>query len=425
MKKFFTILALFCAVSMSANYHVAALDTTGWAWEGTLEGAAYEVHTPDMPLHFFGWSPDQDTVFVVNFPEGIDYSRATLMYRMTAGGTKGFGEWDMTTHIMIEDKELNTWREFTRAITPYGRGSNFYTVDGVKVCKDFYWDISEYLTLLHGDVRFRICYWGWDATPEYAHAVHLGFALYDDKCKYGAETFRQKIYDSTDPSTAYAQNGYRAWSYGIDTCSIEQDACLGKRKVTIPAGTDYCILRVCFSGHGQDAVAKENGVACGRGTYPDRPGYRTNNSAEFDYNRYQVVINGDTLAQYWVWEDNSKNYKQYGTYKYNRCGWGPGKPCNVQHLLLTGIPAEGCELDLDLDLDRFISTCPRPRTEYVPCFYVATDIYGYQGEVPVVPVPEGLEQTSKPQNTTKYLQDGQLRMRTEAAVYDIQGRKIE
>lgn len=344
------------------------IDSLGWNWEincpRDLTTAAYTVSTEAMRLHFFGWQLDEDTVFSVTFPQSTSaYGQAILTYRM-CGWNQGPAEWDMTTMIKIYDRQNDQWLEFVRAITPYG-GSFDASWE-----KKFYIDITEFLPLMQGETDFRIFYCGWDATDSRAHAVQLTFSFFEGENRYGKPLGRQKVYDSTIPNEG--SNGYRAWSYGVAGWSIEDESRLGLRTINIPDGTSQVILRVCITGHGQDAY---NGV----GTFPNRKKMVATNCAEFDHNTYTILLNGEPVEQTgYIWEinGNGNNYRQAGTYQYARGGWGPGKPCNVQHWRIRVKP-EWKTLTLDFNLEEYVSPCTEPNQQYVACYYVMADAFFY------------------------------------------------
>lgn len=348
------------------------IDSLGWYWEQDcpwdMAQATFNVSTEPMRLHFFGWQLDEDTVFTVQFPESTEqYGQAVLTYRM-CGWNQGPAEWDMTTMIKIYDRENDEWLEFVRAITPYG-GSFDANWE-----KKFYLDITEFLPLMKGATDFRIFYCGWDATDERAHAVQLTFSFFEGENSYGTPIGYQKIYDSTLPNDG--SNGYRAWSYGVAGWSIEDATRLGLRNLDIPEGTTQVILRVCITGHGQDAYN-------GTGRFPNRKRTKATNCAEFDKNHYTIVLNGQEIAtKGYIWEVNEgagHNYPQAGTYKYNRGGWGPGKPCNVQHWSIDIRPDKWetmwKDATIDFNLEEYISPCTEPNHQYVACYYVMVDAF--------------------------------------------------
>lgn len=352
-----------------ANVRVLTMeqvDSLGWQkpldWYRDPEQAAMQVACDPIRLHFYGWNQQEDSVIRMHFPEDMSrYGFIQLEYTM-GGWNQGPADWDMTTQIMVRDKQTDEWYELTRCITPYGGTfkSNW--------TRTYYLNVSEFAPLLAGDAELKVFYCGWDATDKRAHTATLQFDLYEEPNPYGKAVWHQKIYDST----LNGNTGYRSWAYGVAGHSIEADERLGKRTITIPAEVRQAIVRVCFTGHGQDALTGK------QGKFPGRPGYKPNNVAEFDYNYYTIILNGDTVPQRgYIWEKNNDNYAQAGTYKYDRAGWGPGQPCNVQHWLLR-IPADQHTVTIDMDLDEYISKNTEPNAESVAQYYVEVDIFGYR-----------------------------------------------
>lgn len=346
------------------------IDSLGWYWEDDcplpLTTAAAQVQANLPRLHFYGWEANEDSLFTVRFPSRTSkYGRVLLTYTM-CGWNQGPAEWDMTTMIKIHDKANNQWLEFVRVITPYG-GS--FKSDWKK---EFYIDVTEFLPLLQGDTEFRVFYCGWDATENRAHAAKLTFSFFERENPYGKPCGWQKVYDSTLPNEG--GNGYRAWSYGVQGYSIEDDSRLGIRTIDVPSGAKRVLMRICITGHGQDAYN-------GGGTFPNRANPNATSCAEFDHNWYDVILNGEKMLQRGdIWERNSgsSNYKQAGTYQYNRAGWGPGKPCNIHHWIIRDITKGGEQLTLDLNFDEYISPCTKPNDDKVACYYVMADAFFFK-----------------------------------------------
>ena len=352
------------------DIRLSQIDSIGWCWQKDWPTEFAEplatVSTDPIRLHFFGWNLEEDSLIHLTFPDSTEqYGRVWLTYRM-GGWNEGPAEWDMTTMIKIYDKENDQWLELVRAITPYG--GSF----GDAWEKFFYIDVTEFLPLLKGDVDLRIFYCGWDATDTRAHTAKLTFSFYGGPNPYGEPMGWQKIYDSTLPNPG--GNGYRAWSYGVQGWSIEDESRLGNRTIDVPAGATTVLLRVCITGHGQDAYN-------GKGYFPNRSNTRSNSCAEFDKNHYTISLNGEPMKpQGYIWELNGSthNYSQAGTYHYNRGGWGPGKPCNVQHWIIGKIPAEGEKITINFDLEEYISPCTKPNDDKVACYYVMTDAFFFR-----------------------------------------------
>lgn len=361
------LLLVACENSRNLPMTMTLTDARGWMSVDDfdesyrLDNAACHVQSDTFRLHFYGWSQSEDSVFHVSLPEKTaSYGRCFIEYAML-GWNKGPAEWDMTTQIMVKDKQSGEWYELTRCITPYG-GS--FAASWSKL---YYLDVTPLMQLLSGDTEFKIFYCGWDANDRRAHACSLGFYYFSGTNPNGHPAWHQKVYDST----LNGNSGYRSWSYGIRGHSIEDSTRLGERTIYVPKGTKRIVLRSCFTGHGQDAYK-------GLGRFPNRTGYKAVNPAEFDYNEYTITLNGEKLSTTgYIFEKNANNYRQAGTYQYDRCGWGPGKPCNVHYWTIDNIPSDMGVITIDLDLDEYISPNTEPNADSVAQFYVEVDAYGF------------------------------------------------
>lgn len=346
-------------------------DSASLSWPTELATATAETDSA-IRLNFFGWSQDEDYRFTMQCPDSVSqFGRCILQYEM-CGWNQGPAEWDMFTQIMVKDKQTGEWYEFARCITPYGGYFN------ATWSRRFLLDVTPMMPLLQGETEFKIFYCGWDATEKKAHAVKLKLYYIPGRQGYGTPAWHSKVYDST----LNGNTGYRAWAYGVQpdstgqSHSIEDAERLGLRTIKLEPGTRTVVLRSCFTGHGQEKSASD---VKKNGKFPTRTGYKCVNMAEFDSNRYIVKLNGQDMGvEGWIWERNGTNYRQAGTYKYDRAGWGPGKPCNVHYWVIENIPADMTELTLDMDLYEYISYNTKPNAAYVACYYVEVDAYGYK-----------------------------------------------
>lgn len=338
-----------CPVDMSANHD--------------------KVQSEKMRLQFFGWSPENDYPFTLNFPTDKTYGRCILQYTMS--GDPRPADWDQLTEVQIYNPNDGFWYEISRVITPYG--GSFTRIWKM----DYYFDVTEFLPLLQNPdgAQFRIYYGGFDATTSKAHAATLTFHLFEGEPENGPVVFTAQVYDSF----RNGNNGYRAWAYGVQGHSIEADERLGAREIELPENVHSGWLRVCFSGHGQEALNEAgDGYASVLPSFPNREDYEVMNPAEFDINTYTVKLHGQTAEQVGViWEDNSNNYYQAGTYKYDRAGWGPGKPANVHWWYVENLPA-GDKWKIDIDLEEYISNRNAPNAGYVANYYVSATFFGLE-----------------------------------------------
>lgn len=353
---------------------IVLLDSLGWWWESdcpeNLDLASQTVETDTaIKLNFFGWNEDEDRRFELNMPDNGNFRRVLLEYTM-CGWNQGPADWDMTTEIWIKNKETEEWYELQRVITPYG---GYFDQTWHKT---YYFDVTHLLPLLMqaGPEEFKIFYCGWDATDKKAHACRLKFYFFDGEPQYGNCTYVGKVYDSFTSGT----NGYRAWAYGVAKAPIEAAERLGYREIQLPAGTKAALLRVCISGHGQEMLKAQQAEEQYRGKFPGRK-FAIVNPAEFDKNWYTIKYNGKTWGERgYIWEKNSgsHSYRQSGTYSYDRAGWGPGKPVNVQYWMIHDIPEDG-KITLDFDLDEYQSHFDEPNANGVASYYIVADIFGF------------------------------------------------
>ena len=321
-----------------------------------------ETRTPDVSvaseehrLSFFGWGEASDKAFTMQLPDDVSsYNRVLLEYRM---GTweKMPGEWDNTTMLFVENKDGERF-EIARAITPYGNSFGQYWK------KIFWLDVTEFLPMLQGETKFYLYYGGWDATDNRAHTVTATFHYYKGK-RTRNTVFVHKLYDSSRDGNS----GYRAWCYGVQGYDIEDESRLGLRTIEVPEEVKSLELRVAITGHGHD-----------QGIFVERTGYRTKNAAEFDENFYEFVVNGELQeAVGHIFYDNSTNYKQAGTYLYDRANWAPGNPINVQYWSIEA-PAEGYgTMTLDINLERFESKMTAPNAEGVAQYITEIFLFGF------------------------------------------------
>lgn len=337
------------------EYETGQLLRKAWYNEPPItEESKFTVTHEAQRLSYFGSNVNDDAEIHMTFPDNTtEYNRAILTYTM-AGWNEGPAEWDMTTQIMIYDKATEEYYEIARAITPYG-GS--FRADWNK---SFYLDVTEYLPMLTGDVEFRVYYGGWDATDTHAHTVQMTFNLYSvDNTTDRRPIYHTKIYDSRVNDA-----GMRSWIYGSDSIPIENDEYLGLREFTVPTDVKSLLMKVSITGHGME-----------QGRFPDREGYSTKNAAEFDYNTYDIVLNGESKALGMIYYDNSNTYAQAGTYKFDRANWGPGLPINTQWWYIANFPeVEGDrKMTIDLNLERYISPAKKGSAYYI----IQVDIFGF------------------------------------------------
>ncbi len=189
--------------------------------------------------------------------------------------TGGCDDWDRWAHIDVRAPDGN-WIQLIRYITPYG------------VACDHELDITDYLSLLQGEVEIRVFIdtWGtggWQltlnteynaGTPDYTYSSVV--EVWDDAYSFGD-------YANLQP---------------VETFQAD-----------IPAGVENSYLRLSNTGHGWGAN-------------------NTSNAAEFYNATHYVDINAVETYSQNLWDICNPNpdgcSPQNGTWNYNRAGWCPG-----------------------------------------------------------------------------------------------------
>ena len=318
---------------------------------------AYTVSTEAIRLDFFGWGESTDKTFTLNFPDNSEnYNRAILKYRMGAWN-EGCSSYDNTTMFFIKNKADGQWYEITRAMTPFGNsfGSTWE--------RYYYFDVTDYLSMMEGATEFKVYYGGFDATSTRAHTATLTFDLYAGEQARTA-VYYAKVYDSSRDGNS----GYRGFAYGVAGHDIEAPERMGEKAFQIPADVNELEMKVTITGHGHD-----------QGKFPDRPNYSTKNAAEFDENTYTVKVNGEAAAYPGsIFIACGNNYSQAGTCYYDRANWCPGNPALIHWWRILDVPQGGGEITLDLDLERFISASSAPNAEGTAQYIVEVDLIGYK-----------------------------------------------
>jgi len=304
-------------------------------------------------LWFYGWDIDDDKRFTLNFPtDNSNIGRVIMTYRMGCGTMGGSG-YDHNTNIAL--KYDGQWYEIASCITPFGNAFD------ASFEKKYYFDVTEYLPMLNGNVEFKIYFGGFDASESGRHhTAQLTFDLYNCESE-GNMIYSERVYDSEETGNT----GYRSWLYGREGASIEEDDRLSERTITVPTGVKTLKMKVTITGHGAD-----------QGTFLDRPGYQTKNAAEFDENWYTVKINGVPCQQKgYIYVPCDQNYQQAGTYYYDRANWCPGNPAHVDIWKFVNIEG-GDTFDMDFDLERFQSEFTEA-ADGQAMYRVHVDIFGF------------------------------------------------
>jgi len=249
----------------------------------------------------------------------------------------GCDDWDRWAHIDVKAPDGN-WIQLIRYITPYGVGC------------DHQLDVTDYASLLQGEVEFRVFIdtWGtggWQltlnleyqqGTPDYDYSNVI--EVWDDAYPFG------------DPANLQP----------VSTVSV-----------TLDSQVQEAYLRLSNTGHGWGLN-------------------NTANAAEFFNATHYIDIDGTQAYSQHLWRDCSPNPDgctgQQGSWYYNRAGWCPGAISPPDTFNLTFFV--GSSIDLNYRFHPTYqdnchpnnpncvsgTTCPDCNDGYNPVYYVDAQV---------------------------------------------------
>lgn len=279
----------------------------------------------------------------VQFPTGNTYGRIIMEYEMGCA-SGGCSDWDYTTQIQAQiptgilDSNIasidtiggvidTTWNVFEvldmyelgRAITPYGG----YMANGQQGYNNnwshrFYYDVTDYQTLLQDSVRIRAHYSGWSS----------GFSV----------TIKFYMIEGTPPRDVIAINSLINRSFGYQNQTVVDTLYLTPHDIALDPSMQGAAMRVITSGHGFD-----NNVNC----------------AEFCERNYYVYVDGTQHVSQSMWRDDcglNPIYPQGGTWLYDRANWCPGTKATGYWHELTPYLTAGQTQEVDLSIQNYAWT---------------------------------------------------------------------
>ena len=246
-------------------------------------------------------------------PIGKTYRKIRLHYILgryaCPSGTQYCGSWDYTTQVYAKPANADTV-EIARVITPYA--TDWLSTNRKN---DFVVDVSDYASILQGNLDFRYKYDGYS----------WGFTL----------TLKLEMIEGTPPMEATSvKNIYDGYfTYGSSTNSIE-NYLVGKTEQYSSPNT-RAVVKNTISGHGSD----DNG--CG----------------EFCSKYYDLKIDGSQVAQKQLWKSDcglNDISPQTGTWLYERANWCPGQIVYPIKHDLSGLTSANTSFGVDIDMEPYV-----------------------------------------------------------------------
>lgn len=277
------------------------------------------------------------------FPTGdTEYSKILMKYTLGCA-SGGCSDWDYDVNVYIRNRpgykdssiaQLDTiqqnplvvdttWNVFDaveqyemgRFITPYGSYMNHRNPSYRRAGYDsawehtWYYDVSDYYSLLADSTQIRSHYRGWSS----------GFSATIEFIFIEGERDR----DVLSIQNVYTRGG--GYNANFETNITPP------RTLTVPEGAVTAKAKVLVTGHGAD---------------------QSNGCAEFCRRSYQYKANGETIDQVLMWRDDcgiNAVKPQGGTWIFDRGNWCPGDLVHpFYHDLTPYLNADEIEVDLDV-----------------------------------------------------------------------------
>ena len=262
-----------------------------------------------ITVHTFTFdSTSRDAVFEFPNDPNVSYRKIIMEYGMrchdlaVGNGNVGCREWDYSCNTIIYDssrvdsvlKDVNgqlvyeaigpTRYEIMSFVTPYGNGLDLGP-DG----KMWQFDVTDFGPVLKGKKRIALV-----AGGQNQEEMAITF-------KFITGTPVRDVIDIQ-----------QVWplQFGVNPDPIKQDRLFEPRQVNFPANTEHVKLRSIVTGHGQ--------------------------TGEFTAFQHKLTVDGSTEFPYTVWLDCSEVpvYPQGGTWIFDRAGWCPGDPSQINEFYL-------------------------------------------------------------------------------------------
>ncbi len=260
------------------------------------------VKTFDNQRLAFGGGHPQSCEGVFTFPDDPTKIKTIRMYVKLRCPQGGCNAWDMFANVRVKDQASGEWFEIGRFITPYG-------VDNVKRTKGFEIDVTDFKSLLSGEVALRafIEVWGDDGW-----LLSLDFEVVEGEPDFPYYAVAQVL--------DHARHSLDGIPYG------ENHQFEVEKSITIPSNVQKTSFRTIISGWGHATPSDADGRPC----------------AEWCFRTHQILIDGVPLFHHelkGIGCASNPVQPQNGNWSPDRAGWCPGMEVPVRHDLFAGTMA--------------------------------------------------------------------------------------
>lgn len=254
-------------VSNSKNYTINVNNSISTQDVLTLDDAVIDMGTIGSQWYYGTYKLPQSVAA---------YDKILTEFDVTCPGVPGgCDDWDRLAWVEIKDIH-GKWVELFRYITPYG------------VACDHSIDVTDYESLLQGEIEFRVFIDTWGTG---GWKMDLNFN-----------------YQQGNPEFAYT-NIDEIWHGFFNFGDPSNLQPVPVRDISAPANSEQAAFRLVTTGHGWG-------------------NNNTGNAAEFYFATHNLKINGSTEFTQFLKTTCNPNPDgctgQQGTWQYNRAGWCPG-----------------------------------------------------------------------------------------------------
>lgn len=266
-----------------------------------IKEGTFNYKTFDNVKTAFGKDLNQGVEQSFTFPTDIDLVNNITMYVQNPCPNKTCDEWDTYANVYVKNKKDNQWYEMARFVTPYWVGTE-------KIERGFQFDVTDFKSLLTGEVELRIFTETWNDKGR-VYSVDFDFT-------YGKSAYK---YSAVIPIQQYNKTSIDGVPYGR-THNFNL-----KHQFTLPKNTEQAYIRTLITGWGHATPADaQEGRPC----------------AEWCYRTHEMILNETTFKH--ILEplgcaNNIINNQNPGNWKPDRAGWCPGMEVPIR---LNMIPKE-------------------------------------------------------------------------------------
>jgi len=277
------------------------------------EPVIHIIKTFEDVRHAFGDGLSQTAEGTFTFPTDPTKVERIRMYVKLRCPDAGCNAWDMYANIRVRDPETEEWLEIGRYITPYG-------VDNAKAGRGFMIDVTDFKSILTGEVKLRsfVEVWGNDGW-----LVSVEFEITEGNPDYA--------YYAISPILDYADWSLAGVPYGEDHDFVLE------RTVIIPSNAQQTSFRTIITGWGHATPADPDGRPC----------------AEWCFRTHDVLINGELQFSHIMDGpgcDINPVQPQNGNWAPDRAGWCPGMAVPVRTDIL-GSSMGGLSFSYEYDFE--------------------------------------------------------------------------